>query len=79
MEPGRTLFTTMRICNEAEVCVEKFITTVTVTDEGSQLESSTGGEAITASLSDAKKRKKRAASSRSVSFTTPEGTLIICD
>jgi hypothetical protein len=72
MEPGRTLFTTMRICNEAEVCLYKFVSTVTVTDEGSQLETSTNGEAISASLTDAKKRKKRS-TSRDVSFTTPSG------
>ncbi|XP_064646203.1 uncharacterized protein LOC135499389 [Lineus longissimus] len=72
MEPGRTLFTTMRICNEAEVCIYKFVSTVTVTDDGAQLESSTNGEAITASLSDEKKRKKRS-SSRDVSIVTPSG------
>ncbi|XP_064642002.1 uncharacterized protein LOC135496570 [Lineus longissimus] len=72
MEPGRTLFTTMRICNEAEVCIYKFVSTVTVTDDGAQLETSTSGEAITASLSSSKKRKKRS-SSRSVSITTPSG------
>lgn len=61
MEPGRTLFMSMRLCNEAELCTNKSMGSVIITSSNTDLETSLDGQAITISVTGAGNgRKKRA-------------------
>jgi hypothetical protein len=46
MEPGRTLFITLRACNNAFMCTNKSLGSVTMMDSKAVLETSVSGEAI---------------------------------
>lgn len=74
MEPGRTLFLTMRVCNDAMLCANKSLGTVTITDNKALLQSSTNGESIEIvhSFTTKSTRKKRGADV--LAITTPNGT-----
>jgi len=46
MEPGRTLFIMMRVCNDAVLCTNKTLGSVIIMDNSTKLETSLNGEAI---------------------------------
>lgn len=46
MEPGRTLFMTMRVCNDAVLCTNKTLGSVIIMDNSTKLETSINAEAI---------------------------------
>ena len=71
MEIGRTLFLFLRMCNVAERCSTKLVNTLIITNENSQLSSSTNGEFISATLTVADVRRKR--STAVVTVETPDG------
>ena len=47
MEPGRTLFIMIRICNDAVLCTNKTLGSVIIMDNTTKLETSLNGEALT--------------------------------
>lgn len=74
MEPGRTMFMTMRVCNEAMLCTNKSLGSVTVTDERTILHTSEHGERIEVKYEMSNlSRKKRDAETLVV--TTPNGEI----
>ncbi|XP_053400990.1 uncharacterized protein LOC123541000 [Mercenaria mercenaria] len=73
MESGRTLFLFMRLCNKAEICIDKFVNSLLITDEKSVLLSSESGKGERFQLKDSQTgRVKR--SSLETSIEMPEGT-----
>ena len=75
MEPGRTIFVFMRLCNKATLCSEKFVNSVLIIKENSQLLTSENGEPLTVSISNLNSRRKRALPS--VVVETPSGKKIV--
>ncbi|XP_076086943.1 uncharacterized protein LOC143057517 [Mytilus galloprovincialis] len=75
MEPGRTLFLTMRVCNEAELCSNKSIGSVLITNTESILKRSDHGESvkIVDNIATGSTRRKR--SVETIVLTTPEGLI----
>ncbi|VDI71255.1 Hypothetical predicted protein, partial [Mytilus galloprovincialis] len=75
MEPGRTLFLTMRVCNEAELCTNKSLGSVLITNTESIIKRSNHGEAIhiVEYVSTDSRRRKRNA--ETIVLTTPEGLI----
>ncbi|XP_063408918.1 uncharacterized protein LOC134692399 [Mytilus trossulus] len=75
MEPGRTLFLTMRVCNEAELCTNKSLGSVLITNTESIIKRSDHGEAIhiVEYVSTDSRRRKRNA--ETIVLTTPEGLI----
>jgi len=74
MEPGRTLFITMRACNDAELCSNKPLGSVTMMDGKAVMETSVGGEAIEMVYDMSGRRKKRSTGD-SLVIITPNGML----
>lgn len=76
MEPGRTLFMTMRVCNDAMLCTNKSLGSITMTDKKAVLETSVNGESIKLvhSFTSNSTRKRRSADILSV--VTPDGNII---
>ena len=74
MEPGRTLFITMRACNEAKLCSNKSLGSVTMMDGKAVMETSVGGEAIEMEYDMSGRRKKRSTGD-SLVIITPNGML----
>ena len=74
MEPGRTLFITMRACNDAELCNNKSLGSVTMMDGKAVMETSVGGEAIEMEYDMSGRRKKRSTGD-SLVIITPNGML----
>ncbi|CAC5412724.1 unnamed protein product [Mytilus coruscus] len=73
MEPGRSLFMTMRVCNEAVLCTNKSIGSVLITNTKTVLKTSEKGESIEIiqSVTTNSTRKKR--ETDVIVVTTPEG------
>lgn len=73
MEPGRALFMTMRVCNEAVLCTNKSIGSVLITNTETVLKTSEHGESIEIiqSVNTNTTRKKR--DTDVIVVTTPEG------
>ncbi|KAK6174798.1 hypothetical protein SNE40_013376 [Patella caerulea] len=72
MEPGRTMFLCMKMCNEARRCTTRVMGSSVIVDSNSKMATSTNGESVSVSLgSSTTGRKKRAVSG--VSVTTPSG------
>ncbi|KAK3103480.1 hypothetical protein FSP39_019545 [Pinctada imbricata] len=71
MEPGRTVFLTMRVCNKAVLCSNKSLGTLTMASQGAVFKKSEGGAAIDAivQIPDGGGRKRRTA--QSVEILTP--------
>ncbi|XP_076087285.1 uncharacterized protein LOC143057777 [Mytilus galloprovincialis] len=75
MEPGRTLFLTMRVCNEAELCTNKSIGSVLITNTKSILKRSEHGESIEIVDNIATGSTRRKRSVETIVLTTPEGLI----
>ncbi|CAG2204566.1 unnamed protein product [Mytilus edulis] len=75
MEPGRTLFLTMRVCNEAELCTNKSIGSVLITNTESILKRSDHGESIEIVDNIATGSIRRKRSVETIVLTTPEGLI----
>ncbi|KAK3609657.1 hypothetical protein CHS0354_035942 [Potamilus streckersoni] len=73
MEPGRTMFVYIRICNYAMRCTYQLSGIVVIESDGSQLFTSKNGTEITAEVSLPSSRKKRASSFNELTITTPSG------
>ncbi|ESO82597.1 hypothetical protein LOTGIDRAFT_236952 [Lottia gigantea] len=71
MEPGRTLFLCMRMCNEARRCTVRNVGTSIIVDANSKMATSTNGESVEVSLGSSTGRKKRAVTD--VVIKTPPG------
>jgi hypothetical protein len=64
MEPGRTLFMTLRACNNAFLCTNKSLGSVTMMDSKAVLETSVSGEAIHMEYDIKSGRKRKSIKSR---------------
>ncbi|VDI28035.1 Hypothetical predicted protein, partial [Mytilus galloprovincialis] len=73
MEPGRTLFLTMRVCNEAVLCANKSLGSILITNDKTVLKTSEHGESIelVQSIETGSKRRKR--DTNMIVVNTPEG------
>ncbi|VDI67222.1 Hypothetical predicted protein [Mytilus galloprovincialis] len=73
MEPGRTLFLTMRVCNEAVLCANKSLGSILITNDKTVLKTSEHGESIelVQSIETGSKRRKR--DTNMIVVKTPEG------
>jgi hypothetical protein len=73
MEPGRTLFVHMKICNEAMRCKTRLLGSVVITNDNTQMITSTTGKAIRVEipLLGAGRRRKR--QTNTLSVDTPDG------
>ncbi|KAK3612537.1 hypothetical protein CHS0354_024514 [Potamilus streckersoni] len=72
MEPGRTMFITMRLCNEANLCKNKFLGSVVVQTPSMKVATSTDGSPIEVKL-DAGRGKKYRRSVDVIDIQTPSG------
>lgn len=72
MEPGRTLFMTMRVCNEAMLCSNKSLGSVTITNNKTKLQTSEHGESIRVDYDGFSSRRKKRDIPK-LSVTTPDG------
>ena len=75
MEPGRTLFITLRACNDAELCSNKSLGSVTVMDDKAVLKSSVNGEPIEMEYDMSTSRRKKRSISDSLIISTPSGKI----
>ncbi|VDI27589.1 Hypothetical predicted protein, partial [Mytilus galloprovincialis] len=74
MEPGRTLFVTLRACNDAFLCNNKSLGSVTMMDDKAVLKTSVSGEPIEMEHNIKSKRRKRSINvADSLIITSPEG------
>ncbi|XP_076116641.1 uncharacterized protein LOC143084119 [Mytilus galloprovincialis] len=73
MEPGRTLFMTMRVCNDAMLCTNKSLGSITITDKKAVLQTSVNGEAIKLVHSFSSNSTRRKRSVDVLTITTPDG------
>ncbi|XP_052082972.1 uncharacterized protein LOC127720424 [Mytilus californianus] len=73
MEPGRTLFMTMRVCNEAVLCTNKSIGSVLITNTETVLKTSEHGESIEIIQSVATNSTRKKRDTDVIVVTTPEG------
>jgi hypothetical protein len=73
MEPGRTLFVNMRICNEAMRCTSKALGSVVITGHNSQMTTSTAGEAIEMEISTSGSRGRDKRAAQRLHIRTPNG------
>ncbi|OPL32724.1 hypothetical protein AM593_07406, partial [Mytilus galloprovincialis] len=74
MEPGRTLFVTLRACNDAFLCNNKSLGSVTMMDDKAVLKTSVSGEPIEMEHDIKSKRKKRNINvGDSLIITSPDG------
>ncbi|VDI51286.1 Hypothetical predicted protein [Mytilus galloprovincialis] len=71
MEPGRTIFMMMRLCNEAMKCVNKTMGSVIITNANTDLETSLNGMAITISVNSGSRRRKKRAVGDDLVIVTP--------
>jgi len=77
MEPGRTLFITLRACNNAFLCTNKSLGSVTMMDSKAVLETSVSGEAIQMDY-DIKSRRRRSIDiAATLNVITPDSKFII--
>ena len=77
MEPGRTLFMTLRACNNAFLCTNKSLGSVTMMDNKAVLETSVSGEAIQMEYDIKSRRKRRSIDiADSLKVTTPDSKFI---
>lgn len=74
MESGRTLFLFMRLCNKAEICIDKFVNSLLITNEKSILMSNENGEGKSFQLSNTNTNRKKRSSSQLV-IEMPDGML----
>ncbi|XP_071123199.1 uncharacterized protein [Mytilus edulis] len=74
MEPGRTLFMTMRVCNEAMLCSNKSLGSVTITNNKTKLQTSEHGESIRVDYDGFSSRRKKRDIPK-LSVTTPDGLM----
>ena len=75
MESGRTLFLFMRLCNKAEICINKFVNSLLITDEKSELFSSDSGKREQFQLKTSQNGRVKRDASTELSLETPEGNL----
>ncbi|CAG2215374.1 unnamed protein product [Mytilus edulis] len=75
MEPGRTLFMTMRVCNEAMLCSNKSLGSVTITNNKTKLQMSEHGESIRVDYDGFSSRRKKRDISK-LSVTTPDAEIV---
>ena len=73
MEPGRTMFVNMKLCNKAKICNTKFVNSVVVTNENSKLVTSTDGEKLELAVGPPVKRRKRELPA--ITVQTPSGNI----
>lgn len=73
MEPCRTMFVNMKLCNKAKICNTKFVNSVVVTNENSKLLTSTNGEKLELAVRPPVRRRKRNLSA--VTVETPSGNI----
>ena len=76
MEPGRTLFISLRVCDKAFNCGWKKVGTIIIKSEGSTFARSQNGEAIDVVVvmsTEDSSRRKRSLSAPNVEITTPSG------
>ncbi|VDI50948.1 Hypothetical predicted protein, partial [Mytilus galloprovincialis] len=59
MEPGRTLFITLRACNDAYLCSNKSLGTVTMMDDKAVMKTSVGGEPLEVEYDMSSNKRKR--------------------
>ncbi|CAG2210833.1 unnamed protein product [Mytilus edulis] len=71
MEPGRTVFMMMRLCNAAMRCVNKTMGSVIITNANTDLETSLNGLAITISVTPGSGRRKKRAVGDDLVIVTP--------
>ena len=74
MEPGRTVFITCRLCNEAELCTNKSLGSITMMGANAVLKTSVNGSAISisaAAVAPIGRRKRQA--SNNIVVLTPSG------
>ncbi|XP_076085326.1 uncharacterized protein LOC143056125 [Mytilus galloprovincialis] len=71
MEPGRTVFLMMRLCNAAMRCFNKTMGSVIITNANTDLETSLNGLAITISVSSSSGRRKKRAVRDDLVIVTP--------
>ena len=74
MEPGRTMFSNVKVCNKVEVCSLKFVNSVVVTNQNSVLKTSENGKPLKALIGQSTKRRKRDLTT--VSVETPSGMFL---
>ncbi|XP_060596420.1 uncharacterized protein LOC132750448 [Ruditapes philippinarum] len=74
MESGRTLFLFMRLCNKAELCTDKFVNSLLITNEKAVLFRSETGKRNTFQLKD-KQTDRRKRSVTALSIEMPNGTV----
>ncbi|XP_076076023.1 uncharacterized protein LOC143046845 [Mytilus galloprovincialis] len=73
MEPGRTLFITLRACNDAYLCSNKSLGTVTMMDDKAVMKTSLGGEPLEVEYDMSSSRRKRRSIENILVITTPDG------
>ena len=71
MEPGRTVFMMMRLCNAAMRCLNKTMGSVIITNANTDLETSLNGLAITISVTPSSSRRKKRAVGDDLVIVTP--------
>ncbi|CAG2187681.1 unnamed protein product [Mytilus edulis] len=74
MEPGRTLFMTMRVCNEAMLCSNKSIGSVSITNNKTKLKTSVHGESVRIDYDISTCRREKR-DTPVLSVTTPDGLM----
>ncbi|VDI54125.1 Hypothetical predicted protein [Mytilus galloprovincialis] len=73
MEPGRTLFITLRACNDAYLCSNKSLGTVTMMDDKAVMKTSLGGEPLEVEYDMSVNRRKRRSVGDTLIIITPNG------
>ena len=76
MESGRTLFLFLRLCNKAEICTNKFVNSLLITNEKSELFSSESGKSEQFQLKTSQDSRIKRDASSGLSIETPEGTSV---
>ncbi|XP_072033446.1 LOW QUALITY PROTEIN: uncharacterized protein [Amphiura filiformis] len=73
MEPGKCLYTTLKVCNEASLCTVLSTGTVTIILDGDEIITSTNGSDIMVESSGARRRKRQAEDDFELSIETSGG------
>jgi hypothetical protein len=73
MESGRTLFLFMRLCNKAEICINKFVNSLLITDDHSELLSSDSGKGEQFQLETSQDGRVKRSIALGLSLEMPEG------
>lgn len=71
MEPGRTVFLFMKICNKAKVCGVKLANTLLIAGDNTKTLTTADGQAVSYTFSST--RKKRSVSNSILAINTPAG------